>query len=149
MAFSELLQHVGNFRRFQIMLAILSLSLNILFSTQSFMENFSAAIPSHRCYIHLLDNTTPEINFTMNLKAEALLRISIPMDANKKQEQCHQFHQTQWQLLNSSDLAINNTKLETEPCLDVWTYDQSIFTSTIVTHVWKKCEKNSNQSFSI
>uniref|UniRef100_A0A8C3WXG0 Uncharacterized protein n=1 Tax=Catagonus wagneri TaxID=51154 RepID=A0A8C3WXG0_9CETA len=135
MAFSELPQHGGNLRRFQILLAILSLSLNILFSTQNFVENFSSAIPSHRCYIHLLDNTTPEINLTMNLKAETFLRISTPMDANKKQEQCHWFHQTQWQLLNPSDLAINNTELETEPCLDSWTYDQSIFTSTVVTQV--------------
>lgn len=84
MAFSELLQHVGNFGRFQIILAIASLSLVTLITTHNFVEIFSAAVPAYRCYIHLLDNTTSQINLTRNKTAHALLRISIPMGANKK-----------------------------------------------------------------
>ncbi|TKC49028.1 hypothetical protein EI555_003803 [Monodon monoceros] len=79
MAFSELLQHVGNFGRFQIILAIASLSLVTLITTHNFVEIFSAAIPAYCCYIHLLDNTTSQINLTRNKTAHALLRISIPM----------------------------------------------------------------------
>lgn len=135
MAFSELIQHAGNFGRFQIILVISTFSLIILLSTDNLVENFSAAISAHRCYVHLLDNITSKSKLSRNLSTEALLRISIPMNANNKQEQCRQFRQTQWQLLNSSDLTINSTELEMEPCLDGWTYDQSIFTSTIVTKV--------------
>ncbi|ELW49072.1 Solute carrier family 22 member 10 [Tupaia chinensis] len=135
MAFSELLQYVGNFGRFQIIMSILSLLLITFVTTHNLVENFTAAIPAHRCYVHLLDNVTSDIKLTMNLTAEALLRISIPTGANQKQDQCRRFRQTQWQLLNSSNLTINNTELETEPCLDGWIYDQSVFTSTIVTQV--------------
>lgn len=126
MAFSELLQHVGTFGRFQVTLAISTLSLIILLSPHNSVENFSAAIPAPRCYVQLLDNTTLESKLSRNLTTEALLRISVPMGADNKQEQCGRFRQTQWQLLNSSELAINNTELETEPCLDGWTYDQAL-----------------------
>ncbi|XP_019521407.1 PREDICTED: solute carrier family 22 member 11-like [Hipposideros armiger] len=148
MAFSELLQHTGNFGRFQITLAISTISLMILLPNHNLVENFSGAIPAHRCYTHLLDNITSESKLSRNLTAEELLRISIPMGANNKQEQCRRFRQTQWQLLNSSDLAINNTELQTEPCLDGWIYDRSIFTSTIVTEWDLVCKSRSLKSWS-
>ncbi|ELW49073.1 Solute carrier family 22 member 12 [Tupaia chinensis] len=143
MAFSELLQYVGNFGRFQIIMSIMIVSAITFITTCNLVENFTAAIPAHRCYVHLLDNVTSDIKLTMNLTAEALLRISIPMGANQKQDQCRRFRQTQWQLLNSSNLTINNTELETEPCLDGWIYDQSVFTSTIVTQWDLVCDSQS------
>jgi hypothetical protein len=109
--------------------------LNLLSSPHDFMENFTAAIPAHHCYVHLLDNPKSAANITINLTADALLRVSIPVGPNQKPEQCRRFRQTQWQLLDSNVSAMNNTELETEPCLDGWTYDQSVFTSTIVTEV--------------
>ncbi|XP_010586851.1 steroid transmembrane transporter SLC22A24-like [Loxodonta africana] len=133
MAFSELLQHVGNFGRFQIMISILSILLSSLITTHNLVQNFSAAIPAHRCYTQLLDNTTSKTKITMNLTDKDLLKISIPMGPNQKQEQCHRFRQTQWQLLNPNESAPNTTELEIEPCLDGWTYDRSVFTSTVVT----------------
>ncbi|XP_036119738.1 solute carrier family 22 member 12-like [Molossus molossus] len=142
MAFSELLQLAGNCGRYQITLVFSSLSLIILVATHNLVQNFSAAIPAHRCYVHLLDNITSQSKHPENLTAKALLRMSIPRD-NHQQEQCRRFRQTQWQLLNSSDLAINTTELETEPCLDGWTYDQSLFTSTIVTQWDLVCESQS------
>nr|XP_023439376.2 solute carrier family 22 member 22-like [Dasypus novemcinctus] len=148
MAFPELLQHVGNFGRFQIILSVLTLLVVILTSTHNFLEIFSAAIPAHRCYIHLLDNTTSETKDTMNLTVEDLLRISIPMGPNQRQEQCRRFRQIQWQLLEHNELATNTTELETEPCLDGWTYDQSIFTSTIVTQWDLVCDSQSLKSLS-
>ncbi|KAG8515519.1 Solute carrier family 22 member 22, partial [Galemys pyrenaicus] len=148
MAFSELLQHVGNFGRFQILLGILLSLLNILMNTHNYAENFSGAIPAHRCYTNLLDNATFVTNNFVNLTTEALLRVSIPMAPNYKPEQCRRFRETQWQLLDA-DLSITNmSELETEPCLDGWVYDQSIFTSTIVTKWDLVCDKQSLKSLS-
>nr|XP_036293308.1 solute carrier family 22 member 11-like [Pipistrellus kuhlii] len=143
MAFSELLQHMGNFGRYQIMLAISILSISLLLPIQHLVENFSGAIPAHRCYVHLLDNITSKSKLPENITMEALLRISIPMGVKNEREQCHRFRQPQWQLLNYSDLAINTTELETEACLDGWIYDQSIFTSTIVTQWNLVCKSKS------
>uniref|UniRef100_A0A5F9CJ61 Major facilitator superfamily (MFS) profile domain-containing protein n=1 Tax=Oryctolagus cuniculus TaxID=9986 RepID=A0A5F9CJ61_RABIT len=147
MAFDELLEYVGKGGRFQILNAILCMLLNILSSPHDFMENFSSATPAHRCYVQLLDNLTSEANITVNLTAEALLRVSIPMDLNQKPEQCRRFRQTQWQLLNSNVSTTNNIDLETEPCLDGWIYDQSVFTSTIRTEWNLVCEYQSFKSF--
>uniref|UniRef100_G1U7X0 Major facilitator superfamily (MFS) profile domain-containing protein n=1 Tax=Oryctolagus cuniculus TaxID=9986 RepID=G1U7X0_RABIT len=111
------------------------------------LEYVGKATPAHRCYVQLLDNLTSEANITVNLTAEALLRVSIPMDLNQKPEQCRRFRQTQWQLLNSNVSTTNNIDLETEPCLDGWIYDQSVFTSTIRTEWNLVCEYQSFKSF--
>ncbi|XP_007941623.1 steroid transmembrane transporter SLC22A24-like [Orycteropus afer afer] len=148
MAFSEILLHVGNLGKFQILLFILILLITTLMNVHNLVDNFTSATPAHRCYIHLLDNTTFVTNTSVNLTTEALLRVSIPMGPNYKPEQCRRFRQTQWQLLDSNMSITNISELETEPCLDGWIYDQSIFTSTIVTQWDLVCDKKSFKSLS-
>ncbi|KAH0509563.1 Solute carrier family 22 member 6-B [Microtus ochrogaster] len=133
MAVDEILQHVGDNGRFQISRAVLYIMLSLLSSPHDLMENFTAAIPNHHCSVKLLDNHRSEINITMNLTTEALLKVSIPMGPDQKPEKCRRFRHTQWHFLDSNVSIPNNTELETEPCLDGWTYDHSDFTSTIVT----------------
>lgn len=91
MAFAQILQHVGDVGKFQGFLGILISLINTLTNTGNFVENFSAAIPAHHCYTHLLDNAMFVTSNYMNLTNEALLKVSIPMDQNYKPEQCHQF----------------------------------------------------------
>ncbi|XP_006830894.1 PREDICTED: solute carrier family 22 member 9-like [Chrysochloris asiatica] len=143
MAFSELLQCAGDFGKFQIIQSILTGLLNILMITHMLVENFSAATPAHRCYIHLLDSTKSGTNFTKNLTTEELLRVSIPMSPDQKPEQCRRFKQIQWQLLDLNESVANINELDTEPCLDGWIYDQSVFTSTIVTQWDLVCDSQS------
>ncbi|XP_038200197.1 solute carrier family 22 member 22-like [Arvicola amphibius] len=133
MAVDEILQRVGDSGRFQISRAVLYIILCLLSSSHDLMENFTAAIPNHHCNVKLLDNHRSEINITMNLTTETLLKISIPMGPDQKPEKCRRFRHTQWHFLDSNVSIPNNTELETEPCLDGWTYDHSDFTSTIVT----------------
>ncbi|XP_028623480.1 solute carrier family 22 member 22-like [Grammomys surdaster] len=132
MAVDEILHHVGDSGRFQIwMIALLNI-LAMVSAPHDVMENFTAAIPVHHCSVNL-NNSGSEISTTMNLTTEAIIRVSIPMGPNQKPEQCRRFRHIQWQFLDSNISTTNITELETEPCLDGWTYDHSVFTSTIVT----------------
>ncbi|XP_034372936.1 solute carrier family 22 member 22-like [Arvicanthis niloticus] len=132
MAFDEILHHVGDSGRFQVWMIALLNMLSMMSSPHDIMENFTAAIPAHHCSVNL-DNSRSEISTAMNLTTEAMIKVSIPMGPNQKPEQCRRFRHIQWQFLDSNISTTNSTELETEPCLDGWTYDRSVFTSTIVT----------------
>ena len=97
---------------------------------QLVVENFSAAVPGHRCWAHLLDNGS---GAPANLSPEALLPISIPPGPNRGPHQCRRFCHPWWQLLDPNATATNWSEADTEPCVDGWVCDHSVFTSIIVT----------------
>uniref|UniRef100_A0A8C0MB13 Solute carrier family 22 member 12 n=1 Tax=Canis lupus familiaris TaxID=9615 RepID=A0A8C0MB13_CANLF len=132
MAFSELLDLVGGLGRFQI-LQMVALVVPIMWlTTQSMLENFSAAVPSHRCWVPLLDNSTDQASVPGTLSPKDFLTVSIPLGPNHEPHQCLRFRQPQWQLLDPNATATNWSEAATEPCVDGWVYDNSTFTSTIV-----------------
>ncbi|XP_034501059.1 solute carrier family 22 member 12 isoform X3 [Ailuropoda melanoleuca] len=132
MEFSELLDQVGGLGRFQV-LQMVALVVPIMWlTTQGMLENFSAAVPSHRCWVPLLDNSTAQASVPGPLGPKDLLTVSIPMGPNQEPHQCLRFRQPQWQLLDPNATATNWSEAATEPCVDGWVYDRSTFTSTIV-----------------
>uniref|UniRef100_A0A8C5JE05 Uncharacterized protein n=1 Tax=Junco hyemalis TaxID=40217 RepID=A0A8C5JE05_JUNHY len=129
MAFASLLEHVGGMGRFQV-LSVLLLSLPVLMmASHNVLQIFTAATSEHWC------RPRPGANAT-GLDAEALLRVWVP-----RGERCRRFVTPQWWLLetNSSE-ATNSSWPETEPCGDGWSYDRSVFTSTIITEVGRHGE---------
>ncbi|ELW65074.1 Solute carrier family 22 member 11 [Tupaia chinensis] len=130
MAFEELLEKAGGAGLFQTLHVITICFPSIFLPAHMLLENFSAAIPGHRCWVHMLDNSS---EVPTNLTPKALLAVSIPPGPNQEPDQCRRFRQPQWQLLDPNATATNWSEAATEPCVDGWVYDHGTFTSTIVT----------------
>uniref|UniRef100_G3R739 Solute carrier family 22 member 11 n=1 Tax=Gorilla gorilla gorilla TaxID=9595 RepID=G3R739_GORGO len=129
MAFSKLLEQAGGVGLFQTLQVLTFILPCLMIPSQMLLENFSAAIPGHRCWTHMLDNGSA---VPTNMTPKALLTISIPPGPNQGPHQCRRFRQPQWQLLDPNATATSWSEADTEPCVDGWVYDRSVFTSTIV-----------------
>ncbi|XP_031245330.1 solute carrier family 22 member 12 [Mastomys coucha] len=133
MAFPELLDQVGGLGRFQLFQTIALVTPILWVTTQNMLENFSAAVPRHRCWVPLLDNGTSQASIPGDFGPDVLLAVSIPPGPDRQPHQCLRFRQPQWQLLASNATATNWSDADTEPCEDGWVYDHSTFRSTVVT----------------
>uniref|UniRef100_A0A8C0J9J1 Uncharacterized protein n=1 Tax=Chelonoidis abingdonii TaxID=106734 RepID=A0A8C0J9J1_CHEAB len=114
-------QRMGFFQTILVTLVFLPL---LMVASHNFLQNFTAAVPRHWCYIPARDNATTEVTGD-------LLKIYVPMDGNQEPDRCLQFSTPQGQLLAPNGTSTNST----EPCLDGWAYDRSVFNSTIITEV--------------
>uniref|UniRef100_A0A8C4U5S9 Uncharacterized protein n=1 Tax=Falco tinnunculus TaxID=100819 RepID=A0A8C4U5S9_FALTI len=128
MAFADLLEHVGGMGRFQVASTFLLALPVFLMACHNLLQNFTAATSDHRCRLGW-EVKGWEVNAT-GLDPRDGLRVWIPSG-----ERCRRFVTPQWWLLEVNGSVPNGSWPETEPCRDGWTYDRSVFSSTIVTEV--------------
>uniref|UniRef100_A0A674I4T6 Major facilitator superfamily (MFS) profile domain-containing protein n=1 Tax=Terrapene triunguis TaxID=2587831 RepID=A0A674I4T6_9SAUR len=126
-------QRMGFFQTILVVLIFLPL---LMVASHNFLQNFTAAVPRHWCYIPAGDNDTTEVTGD-------LLKIYIPMDGNQEPDRCLRFSTPQWQLLAPNGTSTNAT----EPCLDGWVYDRSVFNSTIITEWHLVCGQRALKDF--
>ncbi|XP_069824407.1 solute carrier family 22 member 6-A-like [Dendropsophus ebraccatus] len=121
MGFNDLLEIVGGLGRFQVINTALLLIPVVFMASHNFLQNFSAAIPAHRCWIPGVDNSSVQYN-------QSNLAAFIPLDGDQDTRSCRRFR-------NSDHFYWTNgtSKKDTEVCKDGWVYDRSAFSSTIVT----------------
>ncbi|XP_077185172.1 solute carrier family 22 member 6-A-like [Paroedura picta] len=131
MTFAKLLDQVGGMGRFQVINVILLTFPIVLLANHNLLQNFTAAVPDHRCRDPA--NNTCNTNATENLECKDFLRTSSPSNGNWTLQKCHRFISTQWPSLNSNRTGPQDREKGTEACPDGWVYDTTVFTSTIVT----------------
>ncbi|XP_076026620.1 solute carrier family 22 member 6 [Genypterus blacodes] len=131
MGFGDLLEEVGGFGRFQWIHVTLISFPGLLMASQNLLNNFVSGVPTHHCRL-----SANHSHFNLSLYQvddKQLLKVFIPQDASgSRLERCRRYVEPQWQLLATNGLA-NSSALQTEVCLDGWTYDQSEFLSTTVS----------------
>lgn len=143
MAFADLLDLVGGMGRFQfIEVALLAFPV-LMLASHNLMQNFSAGIPSHHCHIKAQENTSWGTN--ESLMDRDTLKVFIPLDGNQKPEKCLQFTEPQWWLLTQNATVENMTMTDKQPCPDGWTYDTSVFSSTIITEWDLVCDRRTRR----
>ncbi|XP_049993907.1 solute carrier family 22 member 11 [Alexandromys fortis] len=140
MAFEELLVRAGGVGLFQVLQMCTLFLSAVLIPFNMILENFSAAVPDHRCWTPVLDNSS---EVPANLTREALLAISIPLGPDLQPHRCRRFRHPQWQFLDPNATAANGSEASTEPCVDGWVYDHSTFTATVVTRWDLVCSSQS------
>ncbi|XP_008103110.1 solute carrier family 22 member 7 [Anolis carolinensis] len=137
MNFEDLLQEVGGFGNFQVLILLLLCFPRLLLPMHFLLHNFLAAIPPHHCNITYEDQLA-------NLTKQEVWFISIPRDSEDVFSSCKMFSEPQFHLLvNSTKEAANTTTNITavQNCQHGWIYDQSQFTSTIATQWDLVCEQ--------
>ncbi|XP_019747489.1 solute carrier family 22 member 6 isoform X2 [Hippocampus comes] len=132
MGFSELLDEMGGFGRYQWLHVTLISFPGLLMASQNLLNNFVSGTPAHHCRL----STNHSLwNLTRHADRRDVLKAFIPPDpSGTRLDRCSRYVTPQWQLL-SANSSVNTSHLETESCVDGWTFDSSEFIATTVSEM--------------
>ncbi|KAJ0066647.1 hypothetical protein NL108_016750 [Boleophthalmus pectinirostris] len=134
MGFSELLDEVGGFGRYQLVHVILISCPGLFMAGQNLLNNFVSGIPEHHCSISAnFSANASAIGHVSQLYPETWLKAFIPMDpSGERLDRCRRYVVPQWDLL-TANASLNSSEPETESCVDGWTYQSTEFIATTVS----------------
>ncbi|XP_053908492.1 solute carrier family 22 member 6-like isoform X2 [Cuculus canorus] len=130
MTFVELLSRLGGMGRFQVTYVTALAAPLLLLAAHNLLQNFTAAVPDHHC-------RPPAAALNATTREEQLL-VSIPSDGHRRPQRCRRYVEPQWYLLEVNGTAA--AEAATEPCRDGWTYEDGVFSQTIITEWDLVCE---------
>ncbi|MED6274978.1 hypothetical protein CHARACLAT_021758 [Characodon lateralis] len=132
MGFTDLLEEVGGFGRYQwIHVTLISLP-GLMMASQNLLNNFVSGIPSHHCN-PATNQSLHDLVLTLQVDEQQLLKVFIPPDlSGNRLDRCRRYAEPQWHLLNLNS-SVNVSELQTEGCVDGWRFDQSEFSATTVS----------------
>ncbi|XP_075043838.1 solute carrier family 22 member 6-A-like [Mixophyes fleayi] len=139
MAFADLLEKTGGMGRFQVIHVILLCFPILLMASHNLLQNFSAAIPSHKCKI----NDSEILN--SSIIREGWVRVFSPLDENGRPESCLELVDVQWRMVDSNSTIYNTTDMKTRPCMSGWDYSSDEYSSTIITEWDLVCGKKNRR----
>lgn len=128
MKFDNILSDINGFGKFQLKLVLIQLISRITLPCHFLLNNFMAAVPSHRCNISALDDG----DLFKNLTLEQQLTAGIPVVQDGSPSSCLMFSKPQYEYLSDSNSSSDALTVE---CPNGWVYDNSTFKSTIATEV--------------
>ncbi|XP_044078484.1 solute carrier family 22 member 6 [Siniperca chuatsi] len=131
MGFADLLEEVGGFGRYQWLHVTLISLPGLLMASQNLLNNFVSGIPAHHCSLPANYSLYNLSHYQVDEKQ--LLKAFIPLaSSGNRLDRCRRYVEPQWQLLAANSSA-NVSQLQTEGCLDGWTFDRTEFLSTTVS----------------
>ncbi|KAL3050721.1 hypothetical protein OYC64_012693 [Pagothenia borchgrevinki] len=136
MKFENILEEIGGFGPFQIVIIVLLGIPRIVLPCHYMLNNFIAALPPHRCDISTLENG----GLFRNLTQQQRLTVSLPLGEDGGFRSCEMFSEPQFQLLVNGSKLFEATMV---PCQSGWVYDNSTFTSTLATEWDLVCDRKS------
>ncbi|KAM6907396.1 solute carrier family 22 member 6 [Xenentodon cancila] len=132
MGFTDLLEEVGGFGRYQWLHVTLISLPGLMMASQNLLNNFVSGIPNHHCSLPA-NQSLYNLSLNNQMEQRQLLRAFIPPDpSGTGLDRCKRYVEPQWHLLSTKSL-LNMSELPTEDCVDGWTFDQSEFLATTVS----------------
>uniref|UniRef100_A0A3B4UJH1 Solute carrier family 22 member 7-like n=1 Tax=Seriola dumerili TaxID=41447 RepID=A0A3B4UJH1_SERDU len=137
MKFENILEEIGGFGPFQILIIVLLCTPRIVLPCHFLLNNFIAAVPPHWCDVSTLDDG----GLFRSLTQQQRLTVSVPLRKDGEPKSCEMFSSPQFQILyNGSN---SSAELPTIQCQSGWIYDNSTFTSTLATEWDLVCDRKS------
>ncbi|XP_075692938.1 solute carrier family 22 member 20-like [Rhinoderma darwinii] len=134
MAFNDVLEALGGVGCFQILHTILLLIPVAMLSCHNLLQNFTGAVPEHHCKL-------PSITDLKNLNRTNLIKHFSSLDQDHKPWRCVQYRKARELFFNKTSKLLEGKNMEY--CKEGWTYDRSIFSTTIVTEWNLVCNQRS------